>query len=78
MQLLNVTEKQAHGGVPLYQVEYKLDSSRGVKRIFSAVTVAKKKLYILNVAFKDTSDMPLPLDTVSLLNQIVNSFDLLN
>ena len=76
-QLLRVVEKKASGGVPLYQVEYKLDSARGVKRIFSAVTVAKKKLYILNVAFKDNADMPLPVEIESLLNQIVNSFDLL-
>jgi hypothetical protein len=48
-----------------------------VKRIFSAVTVAEKKLYILNVAFRDSLDMPLSVDTAVLLNQIVNSFDLL-
>ncbi|MCO5568810.1 hypothetical protein L7F22_022510 [Adiantum nelumboides] len=77
VQLIKVDERQAHGGAPLYQLEYKLDSSRGVKRILSAVTVASKKLYILNVAYVDTSEKPLQPDMASLLEKIMNSFDVL-
>lgn len=77
VQLIKANERQAHGGAPLYQLEYKLDSSRGIKRILSAVTVASKKLYILNVAYADTSEKPLQPDMASLLEQIVNSFDVL-
>lgn len=78
VKLIKVNERQVHGGVPLYQLEYKLDSSRGAKRILSAVTVASKKLYILNVAFTDSLEKPLPPDTALVLDQIVNSFDILN
>eukprot|EP00250_Pteridium_aquilinum_P034042 c6927_g1_i1 orf=92-1024(-) len=77
VQLIKVNERQVHGGAPLYQLEYKLDSSRGVKRILSAVTVASKKLYILNVAYTDSSEKPLRPDTALELEQIVNSFDIL-
>ncbi|KAI5071110.1 hypothetical protein GOP47_0013361 [Adiantum capillus-veneris] len=77
VQLIKVNERLAHGGAPLYQLEYKLDSSRGVKRILSAVTVASKKLYILNVAYADTMEKPLQPDTASILEKIVNSFDVL-
>lgn len=78
VQLIKVNERQVHGGAPLYQLEYKLDSSRGVKRILSAVTVASRKLYILNVAYADSTEKPLLPDTASVLEKIANSFDVLN
>ncbi|KAH7439047.1 hypothetical protein KP509_04G042500 [Ceratopteris richardii] len=77
VQLIKTSERQANRGVPLYQLEYKLDSARGIKRILSAVTVASKKLYILNVAYADSPDKPLQPEMIDLLEQIVNSFDIL-
>lgn len=78
VQLIEVKERQVHGGAPLFQLEYKLDSSRGVKRILSAVTVASRKLYILNVAYTDSVEKPLLPDMASVLEKIATSFDVLN
>ncbi|CAK9196089.1 unnamed protein product [Sphagnum troendelagicum] len=77
-QLVRVQERQAHGDTPLYELEYTLDSSRGKKRILSAVTVASRKLYILNIAYVDSPATPAPTALAAAFQQILTSFDLLN
>lgn len=75
--LVRVQERQANGNTPLYALEYTLDSSRGKKRILSAVTVASRKLYILNIAYVDSSATPAPPSLAEVFHQVLNSFDLL-
>jgi hypothetical protein len=75
---VRVQERQAHGDTPLYELEYTLDSSRGKKRILSAVTVASRKLYILNIAYVDSPATPAPTALAAAFQQILTSFDLLN
>eukprot|EP01018_Ginkgo_biloba_P014168 Gb_33225 [translate_table: standard] len=77
-QLIRVEERPIHGDIPLYKLEYTLDSTRGIKRILSAVIVASKKLYLLNIAYLDSPDKPLLVNTQMSLEQIVDSFDVLN
>uniref|UniRef100_A0A0F7CYP1 PsbP domain-OEC23 like protein n=1 Tax=Masdevallia picturata TaxID=125444 RepID=A0A0F7CYP1_9ASPA len=75
-ELITVAERLDHGGRPLYEFEYKVDSTRGgMKRIFSAALVASKKLYLLNIAFSDSPESPLDGDTRTVLEQILHSFD---
>lgn len=75
-QLVRVQERQANGDIPLYCLEYTLDSSRGQKRILSAVTVASKKLYILNITYVDSAAAPAPAAMAEAFTQVLNSFDL--
>jgi hypothetical protein len=77
-QLVRVMERQAQGNTPLYALEYTLDSSRGKKRILSAVTVASRKLYILNIAYADSPATPAPSAIADVFQQVLNSFDLVN
>lgn len=76
-QLVRVLERQAQGDTPLYILEYTLDSTRGQKRVLSAVTVASKKLYILNITYVDSPAAPAPAASAEAFEQVLNSFDLL-
>ncbi|XP_020588030.1 psbP domain-containing protein 2, chloroplastic [Phalaenopsis equestris] len=74
-KLITVAERLDHGGRPLYEFEYAVDSTRGgMKRIFSAAFVASKKLYLLNIAYSDRPENPLDTDTRMILRQILHSF----
>eukprot|EP00246_Nothoceros_aenigmaticus_P002311 TRINITY_DN13156_c0_g1_i1.p1 TRINITY_DN13156_c0_g1~~TRINITY_DN13156_c0_g1_i1.p1 ORF type:complete len:255 (+),score=43.21 TRINITY_DN13156_c0_g1_i1:66-830(+) len=75
-KLVRVSERDANGR-PLYEVEYNLDSSRGQKRVISAVTIAFRKLYILNVSYSDSPSKPISQDVADSLERIVGSFNLL-
>ncbi|KAG0555023.1 hypothetical protein KC19_12G137500 [Ceratodon purpureus] len=75
-QLVRVQERLANGDTPLYSLEYTLDSSRGQKKILSAVTVASKKLYILNITYVDSAAAPAPPAMAEAYEQVLNSFDL--
>ncbi|KAJ8765389.1 hypothetical protein K2173_012086 [Erythroxylum novogranatense] len=76
VELVGVTERSGHGGLQVYEFEYKVDSSRGgLKRIFSAAFVAFKKLYLLNVAHSDNLENPLDKTTRTTLEEVLHSFD---
>ena len=71
-----VAERLGHGGLPVYEFEYTVDSTRGgMKRIFSAAFVASKKLYLLNISHSDRADNPLDSETRMVLEQVLHSFD---
>lgn len=75
-QVLSVAQRLGHSGLPVYEFEYKVDSTRGgMKRIFSAAFVASRKLYLLNIAYSDNPDNPLDGKTRLVLEQVLNSFD---
>uniref|UniRef100_A0A0F7GZ72 PsbP domain-OEC23 like protein n=1 Tax=Cypripedium formosanum TaxID=53042 RepID=A0A0F7GZ72_9ASPA len=75
-ELMNVSERLGHGGMPVYQFEYSLDSTRGgMKRIFSAAFVASKKLYLLNITYSDQPENPLDGEIRTVLEHILHSFD---
>nr|AJS13468.1 PPD2 [Erycina pusilla] len=75
-ELITVSERLDHGGRPVYEFEYTVDSTRGgMKRIFSAALVASNKLYLLNIAYSDLPENPLDSDTRIVLEQILHSFD---
>eukprot|EP00897_Mesotaenium_endlicherianum_P005366 jgi/Mesen1/4858/ME000244S04034 len=74
--LLRTTKREASGGVPLYTLEYALDSTRGAKRVLTAVTIASRKLYILNIAFSESSGQAAPESLSSGLQRVLDSFDL--
>nr|XP_010930694.1 psbP domain-containing protein 2, chloroplastic [Elaeis guineensis] len=75
-QVLSVAERLGHSGLPVYEFEYKVDSTRGgMKRIFSASFVASRKLYLLNIAYSDNPDNPLDGKTRMVLEQVLHSFD---
>ncbi|KAJ7522798.1 hypothetical protein O6H91_18G026900 [Diphasiastrum complanatum] len=76
--LIAIKERLMSDNIPLYEYEYKLDSSRGMKRVFGAVTIASKKLYILNVAYMDSPEMSLSPSISQKLQAIVASFDVLH
>nr|ADE76588.1 unknown [Picea sitchensis] len=78
VQLIRIAEKAIHGDIPLYELEYSLDSSRGIKRVLSAVTVASKKLYLLNISYSDSPDKPLLPNARMRLEQVLDSFDVLH
>ncbi|EHA8592580.1 psbP domain-containing protein 2, chloroplastic [Cocos nucifera] len=75
-QVLSVAERLGHSGLPVYEFEYKVDSTRGgIKRIFSASFVASRKLYLLNITYSDNPDNPLDGKTRMVLEQVLHSFD---
>uniref|UniRef100_A0A0F7GYU9 PsbP domain-OEC23 like protein n=1 Tax=Habenaria pantlingiana TaxID=1498489 RepID=A0A0F7GYU9_9ASPA len=75
-ELLTVSERLDNGGLPVYEFEYTVDSTRGgMKRIFSAAFVASKKLYLLNISYCDRPENPLDGETRRVLKQILRSFD---
>lgn len=74
--IIAVSERSGNGGLQVYEFEYKLDSTRGgMKRIFTAVFVASKKLYILNIAHSDKPEGPLDVQRRGILEQVLHSFD---
>lgn len=77
VQLIRIEERAIHGDIPLYELEYSLDSSRGIKRVLSAVTVASKKLYLLSISYSDSPDKPLLPNAQMRLEQVLDSFDVL-
>ncbi|KAK9096163.1 hypothetical protein Sjap_021660 [Stephania japonica] len=75
-EVVGVSERQGHEGLPVYEFEYKVDSTRGgLKRIFSAVFVASKKLYILNITHSDQPANSLDDSKRMMLEQVLHSFD---
>jgi len=75
-EVISVAERSGHGGLQVYEFEYKVDSTRGgMKRIFSAAFVSSKKLYILNIAHSDKPESPLDTDTRTILEEVIHSFD---
>ncbi|GAQ85893.1 psbP family protein [Klebsormidium nitens] len=74
--MLRIDRKTARtAGAPLYTLEYALDSSRGGKRTLTAVTVVRKKLFILNITYPDSPEKPAPLPLADALHQVLDSFD---
>ncbi|CAG9460546.1 unnamed protein product [Pedinophyceae sp. YPF-701] len=51
-ELLSSGSRQGTGGVPVYDYTYAVDSTRGLKRISTTVTIADRKLFIANGQFK--------------------------
>ncbi|KDP29462.1 hypothetical protein JCGZ_19291 [Jatropha curcas] len=75
-EVIAVAERSGHGGVQVYEFEYKVDSTRGgMKRIFSAAFVASKKIYLLNIVQSDKPESPLDTDTRKMLEEVLHSFD---
>ncbi|KDO57514.1 hypothetical protein CISIN_1g026386mg [Citrus sinensis] len=75
-ELIGASERSGHGGLKVYEFEYKVDSSRGgLKRIFSAAFVASKKLYLLNITHSDKPESPLDTHTRMMLEEVLHSFD---
>ncbi|GFY93854.1 photosystem II reaction center PsbP family protein [Actinidia rufa] len=75
-EVIAVSERSGKGGLQVYEIEYIVDSTRGgMKRIFSAVFVASKKLYILNIAHSDKPESPLDMHRRRILEQVLHSFD---
>ncbi|GAB2287223.1 PsbP domain-containing protein 2, chloroplastic [Dionaea muscipula] len=76
VELITAAERPGKGEFPVYEFEYKLDSTRGgMKRIFSAAFVSSKKLYLLNIAHADKPESPLDSHTRSVLERVLHSFD---
>ncbi|EEF28158.1 conserved hypothetical protein [Ricinus communis] len=76
VELIGVAERPGHGGLQVYEFEYRVDSTRGgVKRIFSAAFVASKKLYLLNITHSDKPESPLDPHTRMMLEEVLHSFD---
>jgi len=74
--VIAVAERSGHGGLPVYEFRYTVDSTRGgMRRIFSAAFVASSKLYLLNIAHSDRPDNPLESETRMVLEQVLHSFD---
>jgi hypothetical protein len=46
-----------------------------MKRIFSAAFVSSKKLYLLNITHSDKTGSPLEAHTRTILEEVLNSFD---
>ncbi|WCJ37827.1 Photosystem II reaction center PsbP family protein [Euphorbia peplus] len=76
-ELIEVRERSGHGGLQIYEFEYKIDSTRGgIKRIFSAAFVASNKLYLLNISHSDNPQTPLDIPTRTMLENVLHSFDI--
>ncbi|XP_058097446.1 psbP domain-containing protein 2, chloroplastic [Magnolia sinica] len=75
-EVIGVAERLGNGDLPVYEFEYKVDSTRGgMKRIFSAAFISSKKLYLLNIAYADRMENPLDMQTRLMLEQVLHSFD---
>ncbi|KAL9248144.1 hypothetical protein vseg_021500 [Gypsophila vaccaria] len=75
-EVVGVTQRTGLGGLPVYEFEYVVDSTRGgMKRVFSAAFVSEKKLYILNITHSDKPESPLDDHTRMMLEQVLHSFD---
>ncbi|CAL1381165.1 unnamed protein product [Linum trigynum] len=70
-------ERSGRGGLPVYEFEYRVDSTRGgIKRIFTAAFVSSKKLYLLNIVHSDNPENPLDGGTRVMLEEVLHSFDI--
>ncbi|CAI7802883.1 unnamed protein product [Closterium sp. NIES-54] len=76
-EILSQRTKELPGAITLYQIEYALASTRGSKRILTAVTIADRKLYIVNIAVADSESEPVDLTTLGMLRRALDSFALL-
>ncbi|KAK8948901.1 hypothetical protein KSP39_PZI005978 [Platanthera zijinensis] len=75
-ELVNVVERLDYGGLPVYEFEYTVDSTRGgMKRIFAAAFISSKKLCLLNISYSDRPENPLDGETRGVLKQILHSFE---
>ncbi|XP_021734615.1 psbP domain-containing protein 2, chloroplastic-like [Chenopodium quinoa] len=75
-EVIGVAERPGLDGLPVYEFEYVVDSTRGgMKRIFSAAFVSRKKLYLLNISHVDKPESPLDNHTRTILEQVLHSFD---
>ncbi|GAB2239085.1 hypothetical protein Droror1_Dr00025001 [Drosera rotundifolia] len=75
IELIAAGERPGGAESPVYEFEYKIDSTRGgIKRIFSAAFVSSKKLYLLNIAHADKPESPLDNRTQFILEQVMHSF----
>ncbi|XP_028766084.1 psbP domain-containing protein 2, chloroplastic-like [Neltuma alba] len=75
-EVIKFAERSGGGGLPIYEFEYIIDSTRGgMKRIFSAAFVASKKLYLLNIVHSDKPESPLDPHKRMILEQVLHSFD---
>ncbi|XP_057550330.1 psbP domain-containing protein 2, chloroplastic [Amaranthus tricolor] len=75
-QVIGVAERHGLDGLPVYEFEYRVDSTRGgPKRIFSAAFVSGKKLYLLNITHTDKPENPLDNNTRMMLEKVLHSFD---
>lgn len=52
MELLRQEIREQDNGVQLYEFEYQLDSTRGLKRILNVVTITSSRLFIVNAQHK--------------------------
>ena len=50
--MLSKAQRRGSNGTLIYTYDYRIDTTRGRKRIISTVAVAKQKLYILNGTIK--------------------------
>lgn len=75
-EVIGFGERTGKGGMPVYEFEYRVDSSRGgMKRVFSAAFVNSRKLYLLNITHTDKPESPLDGQTRTMLEQVLHSFD---
>ncbi|EIE21918.1 Mog1p/PsbP-like protein [Coccomyxa subellipsoidea C-169] len=58
VNLLSSASRRGENGTLIYSYDYKLDTSRGKKRVISTVAVAGQKLYILNGTVKCSKPGP--------------------
>ncbi|CAM6125962.1 unnamed protein product [Calypogeia fissa] len=77
VQIITVLERKVRDNIPLYSLEYTLDTTRGSKRVLTSVTIASYKLYILNIIFADGPVAPASQGLNDALHQVLNSFELL-
>lgn len=77
MALLAQRERVATVGVPVYEYEYELDSTRGRKRVLNSVAVQGGKLFILNAVVKCGKEQgQCNEDAVAELRAIASTFEL--
>ncbi|CAA7396755.1 unnamed protein product [Spirodela intermedia] len=77
-QMVTVAERVGYRGLPVFEFEYTVDSSRGgLKRIFSAVLVDASKLYVLNITSSDKPESPLGTEARTILEKVLHSFNVL-
>lgn len=78
VEILRQGSRQGGSGNIIYDFCYELDSTRGRKRIFSTVSVANRKLYILNGNVKCEGDSCADQQSaIQLLEEAAKSFDVI-
>ena len=78
--MLSTAQRRGTNGTLMYTYDYRIDTTRGRKRIISTVAVAQQKLYILNGTIKcsagGTDCEPLGgADAVAAIQAAAQSFD---